>query len=484
MRAPRRSVAIVWAALGLLPACGGAPRGASGALLEPTSFAAREASPLHAEGRFTRPAVMAPLLVEDWAAFERQLARAKAIGVVAVSSDVWWGAVEGTADQQFDWTYYDRVSAAIITAGLKWVPIFSFHECGGSVGDTCDIPLPGWVWQQLGGQNPDALKYESERGNRSDEAISLWADEQAAQQYREFVSAFATHFAGLAEHLEELNVSAGPSGELRYPSYNVHDHFSYPQRGSLQAYSDAARQDFRASVRAKYSTLTALNDAWRTSLQSWDEVRPPSDADGFFARRDYLDLRYGKDFTSWYNRALVEHGRRVLTLVSDTLQDRFPGVPIGIKVPGVHWQMSSPSIPRAAELSAGLIHTDQDLDSDTTAHGYALILDMISGLDLGRPVVLHFTCLEMDNAPGPDAYSRAKDLVFWVGGGAGSRHVPIMGENALAGGITNDAGWDNIDNAIRWSTYSGLTTLRVGDLESNGGLGFARYQTLIRTFMP
>jgi len=108
---------------------------------------------------------------------------------------------------------------------------------------------------------------------------------------------------------------------------------------------------------------------------------------------------------------------------------------------------------------------------------------MLSRLDLGRPVVLHFTCLEMDNAPGPDAYSLAKDLVFWVGAGAGARHVAIMGENALSGGVTNDAGWNNIDNAIRWSAYSGLTVLRVSDLESNGELGFRRYSNLIDTFL-
>jgi hypothetical protein len=477
MTASWRPLAIACALVGLLPACGGAAGAAPPAPLGTVRLAEQ------AGGRFKRPAIMAPLVVEDWPAFDSQLQRAKAIGVVAASTDVWWGAVEGAGDQQFDWTYYDRVSAAILAAGLKWVPIFSFHKCGGNVGDTCNIPLPGWVWTQLGGQNPDALKYRSERGNLSDEVISLWADAAGAQQYREFVSEFATHFASIAGELEELNVSAGPSGELRYPSYNAHDHFSYPQRGFLQAYADAAVDDLRASIKTKYTTLAAVNQAWGIQLQTWDDVRPPSDADGFFARRDYLDITYGKDFTAWYNGALVEHGRRMLSLVSETLAGRFPGVPIGIKVPGIHWQMSSPSIPRSAEISAGLINSALELDDEATAHGYAPILDMLGGVDLGRPVVLHFTCLEMDNTPGPDAYSRAKDLVFWVGGGAGARHVPIMGENALSGGVTNDAGWNNIDNAIRWSTYSGLTVLRVSDLESNGGLGFTRYASLIDTFM-
>jgi hypothetical protein len=132
-----------------------------------------------------------------------------------------------------------------------------------------------------------------------------------------------------------------------------------------------------------------------------------------------------------------------------------------------------------------LIPTNIDIGSDETAHGYGPIIDMVKRSNGGeRPIVLHFTCLEMDNKNQAPEYSRAKDLVFWVGNGAGSRGVSIMGENALSGGITYDGGWDNIDNAVRWSAYKGLTTLRVGDLDTNGGLGFRRYQQLINELNP
>jgi len=30
-------------------------------------------------------------------------------------------------------------------AGLKVQAIMSFHQCGGNVGDSCNIPLPQWV---------------------------------------------------------------------------------------------------------------------------------------------------------------------------------------------------------------------------------------------------------------------------------------------------------------------------------------------------
>jgi len=290
-----------------------------------------------------RPAAMAPLEVHDWGGFKVLLAQAKAIGITAISTDVWWGKVEGTEDQRFDWSYYDKVSAAIIDAGLKWVPILSFHQCGGNVGDTCKIPIPGWLWSRLGGNDPSRLRYRSEKGDESNEVIALWADDLARAQYLEFITAFRDHFRDRADKIEGINLSTGPSGELRYPSYDSRD-FHYPGRGYLQAYSKPAQEDFRHFVQAKYDTLERVDLAWNTHLRDWSEVRPPSDADGFFGRRDYLGIQYGKDFTEWYNGALVKHGRFMISLTREALGDAFPGVPIGIKIPGVHWQMNPPPL--------------------------------------------------------------------------------------------------------------------------------------------
>jgi beta-amylase len=432
-----------------------------------------------------RPAVMAPLVVEDWDGFNRQLQEAKAIGVTTVSTDVWWGKVEGEADQNFDWSYYDRVSDSIISAGLKWVPIFSFHRCGGNVGDSCDIPIPHWIWKMLGGDKSYRLMYLSEKGKYCREVVALWSDDQVRKQYVEFIQDFSQHFADKATTIEEINISAGPSGELRYPSYNQHDDFHYPERGYLQAYSDLAIADFARFAQQKYTSLDDLNRAWNTSLNRWDDIRPPEDAPGFFYRKDYLYIQYGKDFTQWYNQALLDHGAFMINLAVEALGERFQGTPLGIKIPGVHWLMGSPDLPRAAEVTTGLIPTHIDLGSDDTAHGYAPIIERIKQLsNPEHKVVLHFTCLEMDNKNQAPDYSLAKNLVFWVGNGAGTRDLAIMGENALSGGITNDFGWNNIDNAVRWSAYRGLTTLRLGNLEENGGLGFRRYEQLINDFKP
>jgi beta-amylase len=58
-------------------------------------------------GSVTTAAVMAPLRMSETelAQFDSLLDEAKDIGVTAVSVDVWWGLVENTGDQHFDWRY-------------------------------------------------------------------------------------------------------------------------------------------------------------------------------------------------------------------------------------------------------------------------------------------------------------------------------------------------------------------------------------------
>jgi beta-amylase len=128
-------------------------------------------------GSLATAGVMAPLDIRDDAArqeFQRLLGEAKGIGVDTVSVDVWWGKVEKDGDQQFDWSYYDQVFDRIRQAGLKIVPILSFHKCGGGPGDDCHIPMPGWLWSAFTAEGLTAndLEYESETGAIQDDALA------------------------------------------------------------------------------------------------------------------------------------------------------------------------------------------------------------------------------------------------------------------------------------------------------------------------
>jgi beta-amylase len=92
-----------------------------------------------------------------------------------------------------------------------------------------------------------------------------------------------------------------------------------------------------------------------------DQIGPPADAEAFFTSRAYLDTQYGRDFVDWYNGSLVEHGERVLWTVIRALGRDFAEADIGYKVPGIHWSMTHPLHPRAAEVTTGLIQTSIDL---------------------------------------------------------------------------------------------------------------------------
>jgi beta-amylase len=444
-----------------------------------------------AAGTFT-PNVMAPLSVgdmsnpngaqsaSDWQTFDQELQTMKGIGIYAVSTDVWWGAVEGAGDGQFNWSYYDKLSDQIIAAGFKWVPIFSFHQCGGNVGDTCNIPIPSWIWTKYIGshgiQTADDLKYKSEENHLSSEVVSVWGDPVVINDYARFMTAFQAHFANKAASISEVNISLGPSGELRYPSYNQQDpDAGYPTRGRLQAYSNLALQSFKAFMIQKYGSQTTTNTA------------PPNDgavpyANDFFANQQQ-NSQYGQDFFDWYSGSLISHGKTVLQKaiqILDSQGSAFQGIPIGAKIPGVHWRMA---IDRSAELAAGLIRTSSgDLNDDSRGHGYEEIISLfqqVATFANAPQITLHFTCLEMsDGNGGPSVGSLAESLVFWVAAEAHRLGVPIKGENALSGAVNDPNAWQNINNAVTYGGYEGLTILRMGDLYQSQ-LGQQSYHSLI-----
>lgn len=444
--------------------------------------------------------VMAPLLVGDpanphseaskaqWAEFDRQLAEAKKLGVDSVSTDVWWGMIEPEKGK-FDFSYPQQLAEHITKAGLKWNPILSLHQCGGNVGDTVNIALPKWIWGELASKlpsgDPEALKFKSEQGHTSPEYISFWADDLALEHYASVMKNFQSHFANMAPHIGEVNISLGPAGELRYPSYNSHDvNTGYPTRGALQAYSELAIESFRDYVGRKYGGVDGVGKAWGIQGLDQEHILPPSDAQGFFDRGDHFNTQYGKDFFDWYNQSVIDHGRRVMTLASSIFAPpnaAFTGIDLGAKVPGIAWRVGENQNgkiilgDREAELAAGLIRTSSgDWNSDVMGRGYRPILSMFRQIQptLGSSdthIVPAFTAMEMpdgDNGPGPKALPHS--LATWFGQEAERQGLWTKGENALNGNLYNANSWDLMRSLVDLPTqddpYHGMTFLRMGDV--------------------
>jgi hypothetical protein len=420
-----------------------------------------------------------------WEEFGRQLDEAKRLGADAVSTDVWWGVVE-PREGKFNWEYYDLLSKAIIDKGLKWVPILSFHQCGGNIGDTSYIPVPFWLWNNLDAKlgQTDSAKFVSEQGNKSSEYIGFHADDAALPRYRSVMESFQEHFANKAPYIAEINVSLGPAGEARYPSYNSHDqNTGYPTRGALQAYNPIAVEQFKQAAIAKYGTLEELARVW--NIKTTDPIRPPDNPDFFFSHQDHMNTQYGRDLYDWYSDSLINHGRKVLGTAIDVFaakDAKFAGIDIGAKIPGVHWRVGEWQGDhvvlgdRLAELNAGLIRTSDanDWGSDQAGHGYRKFLNLFTELQKRSPysrIVPHFTALELtDGQDGSNAKALPYTLATWVGQEASRQGLPIKGENALNFTLTNPQAWDHMQSLLKTPTggyYYGLTLLRVGDVVNN-----------------
>lgn len=458
--------------------------------------------PLRLDNGNVTLSVMAPLMVGEvvnpgsesnkaaWGEFDRQLSEAKKLGIDAVSTDVWWGLIEPRKGE-FDWSYYEKLSDHITQAGLKWVPILSFHRCGGNVGDDVSVPLPSWVWADVAsrasGGDAEAIKYKSEQGHTSTEYLSLWADDAAMERYVSVMTEFQNHFAAKAKDIGEVNVSLGPAGEMRYPSYNSHDNNTgYPTRGALQAYSPLAIDSFRQFVTQKYGNFDGIGKAWGIKDLDQNHVLPPSDPQGFFDRGDHFNMQYGRDFFDWYNQSLVDHGRRMMTVATSIFGQKespFYGIDLGAKVPGVHWRVGEKQgnnvvlSDRQAELSAGLITTSRgDWDSDATGRGYRPIFSMFKDVQpangQGNRIVPVFTCLEMpDGDGGPAIKAMPNSLATWAGQEAERQGLWLKGENALNGNLYNDYSWTLMRSFLNFpgqhGYYHGLTFLRMADVVNN-----------------
>ena len=439
---------------------------------------------------------MAPLDMKDdpkqWSDFKRHLKIAKRIGIDAISIDVWWGTVERQGDNQFDWAYYDKLVTVIEDADLHWVPIMSFHRCGGYVGEACNALIPDWIWSNYEnkGVGREDMLYRSENDDYSDEAVSLWQDHLVINQYIEFMNAFEEHFADKADKIDEINISMGASGELRYPAYNPRDpRCDYPTRGCFQAYSTAAKADFINYAKLKYNTIGALNSAWGTKLTGFTQVIPPDDgtpndgrAETFIQNNNHIETQYGRDFIDWYHQSLVDHGERMLDAGLQAFNGAFANIEIGLKIAGIHWQMSenAPN-PRVTEMAVGVIPSSVDFDDRQTGYGYGKIIQLVASYKNKRSIALHFTNLEGDDLDiigGKNAYSQARTQVNYLARAAKDAGIRLKGENALSFGVENEHGWDNINLSVTENTFHGLTVLRVSNVTDNV-IGQKRYQQFI-----
>ncbi|CAL4915631.1 unnamed protein product [Urochloa decumbens] len=368
-------------------------------------------------------------------------------GVEGVMVDVWWGVVEREGPGRYDWEAYAELVRMVERAGLRLQAVMSFHQCGGNVGDTCNIPLPPWVLEEMS-SNPDIV-YTDRSGRRNPEYISLGCDtlpvlkgRTPIQVYADYMRSFRDRFQDyLGNVIAEIQVGMGPCGELRYPSYpEANGTWRFPGIGEFQCYDKYMRASLEAAAAA------AGHKEWGSGgpHDAGEYKQMPEDT-GFFRHDGTWSTEYGQFFLQWYSGMLLEHGDRVLAAAEAVFGGT--GATLSAKVAGIHWHYGTRS--HAAELTAGYYNTRH-------RDGYAPIARMLAK----RGAVLNFTCMEMRDEQQPGhASCSPEQLVRQVKAAAAAAGVELAGENALE--RYDEAAFSQVVSTARGAGLAAFTYLRM-----------------------
>ncbi|XP_059307349.1 beta-amylase 3, chloroplastic-like [Lycium ferocissimum] len=352
-------------------------------------------------------------------AMNASLMALKSAGVEGVMVDCWWGLVEKNGPLKYNWEGYDELVKMVQAHGLKLQVVMSFHQCGGNVGDSCSIPLPPWVLEEIS-KNPD-LVYTDRSGRRNPEYISLGCDllpvlrgRTPIQVYTDYMRSFRERFKNyLGDVIVEIQVGMGPCGELRYPSYpESNGTWRFPGIGEFQCYDKYMKASLAASARAMG------NESWgRGGPHDSGQYNQFPEDTGFFKRDGTWSNEYGQFFLEWYSGKLLEHGDRILGSAEGIFKGT--GAKLSGKVAGIHWHYNTRS--HAAELTAGYYNT-------RNRDGYLPIARMFAK----HGVVFNFTCMEMRDGEQPQhANCSPEGLVRQVKNATRIVGVELAGENAL-----------------------------------------------------
>ncbi|KAL9270207.1 Beta-amylase 3, chloroplastic-like protein [Drosera capensis] len=352
-------------------------------------------------------------------AMNASLKALKSAGVEGVMVDAWWGLVEKDGPLRYNWDGYAELVQMVQRTGLKLQVVMSFHQCGGNVGDSCSIPLPPWVLEEIS-KNPD-LVYTDRSGRRNPEYISLGCDSLPVlrgrtpiQVYADYMRSFQEKFSDyLGEVITEIQVGMGPCGELRYPSYpESNGTWRFPGIGEFQCYDKYMQASLKAAA------IAAGKEEWgRSGPQDSGQYNQFPEDTGFFRRDGTWNTEYGQFFLQWYSGKLLEHGDKILTTAKGIFRET--GAELSGKIAGIHWHYRTRS--HAAELTTGYYNTRNH-------DGYQPIASMFGK----HGVIFNFTCMEMKDGEQPEhANCSPEGLVRQVKMAASATGIKLAGENAL-----------------------------------------------------
>lgn len=268
-----------------------APRLPAGSPTEPEPFAsgARSSGWLPNTDRIAFGADYNP---EQWPreVWDRDIELMLEAGVNLISIGIFSWVLLEPREGEFDFAWLDDVIALLHAAGI-----------GVDLATPTASP-PAWFWKRY----PDARPV-----TRDGIPLGFGSRGMASPSSPEYAAACVRITTALAERY-----GSHPAVKL----WHVHNEYGAPVS---ECYSDHSVAAFRTWLRARYGSLSALNDAWGTTFWAqrygeWDEIDAPRLA------ATVVNPTQRLDFARFSNHALLECYRRE----RDIIRALSPGIPI------------------------------------------------------------------------------------------------------------------------------------------------------------
>ncbi len=236
-------------------------------------------------------------------ATDEQAGRYKSLGVTSVESYVTWQSVEDAGEGKWDWSKWDRQVEILKKNNLKWVP---FLIAGPAYAD------PQWFREGKYHVPCRCLEH-----NTDNPIESIW-NPNLPRYIERFISEFAKRYgsSGIIESVL-LGISGDYGEAIFCATPNADWTFDIPgpyhRHPGFWCGDPYALKDYHNELAKRYKTITALNKAWGTRYNSFDEVNFPAHGKVNIKAFRYKliqspnagDRRMWMDFLNWYQGSMT-----------------------------------------------------------------------------------------------------------------------------------------------------------------------------------
>ncbi len=263
------------------------------------------------------------------------------LGVTSKETYVRWNLIEYKKGR-YDFSFYDKQLALQDRWGIKWVPFIIIGPA---------YSLPDWFYK-----SKDRVDYVCLEHNKKCDVQSLW-NPHLRKYINSFMRQFAKHYKNSGQLESILLGITGNYGESIYVATPSNDwtadaHGKYHTHAGFWCGDKYARKSWHKWLMQKYPTIEALNEAWGSKFEYYEQINPDQTVKG----RQWLDL------VEWYRGCMTDWAEFWIS----TTRKYFPSTEINLCTGGdmrvVHGLDLSAQAKMCAKYNAGIRITNEASD--------------------------------------------------------------------------------------------------------------------------